>query len=311
LSKFFLIFINLISLSSFSEVKRDTSHVGIYVKTLYDMTPADLSFGADFYIWNINKDSVSLFKKVEIVNAKRLEDYSSFIERDGNTFVSYENSKGQLTHNWDLRRYPFDKQKLRIVLEAQYNTDIMFVTDDKYNFQIGDEIKLPGWKIKKYYIEKSLAGYSNDFGYHNSGAKSKNYNRLSFVIEIARNGWGLYFKLFTGLYIAFLVSFLAFFIKPDYVDPRFGLGIGGLFASVGNKYVVDTNVPATISFSFVDMVHFLCFAFIFATLVISTISLKLYTSGKIEKSKKLDRRGAIVVMALYLLLNIALIIFTV
>jgi hypothetical protein len=169
-------------------------------------------------------------------------------------------------------------------------------------------MKIPGWNINKTHIEKSFTIYPSDFGYRHTKFNDKRFNHISFVVEISRKSWGLYFKLFTGLYIAFLVSFLAFFVRPDFVDPRFGLRLGGLFASVANKYLVDANIPATISFSFVDIVHFLTFAYILATLIISSISLRLYSQGKIEKRKALDRYGSIVMMISYISFNLILIL---
>lgn len=297
-----------LTLSANAQVKKDTCLIGIYLKALYDLSPSDFSFGADFYIWNNCKDSISLFKKVEITNAKKIDDYSSFNDKDGNSFVSYENCKAQLRQKWNLKKYPFDKQTLEIAIEAQDNTDLMLLREDQNNFQLANDLKISGWRITDHHIEKSITTYTNDFGYHNNPKKNRSYNQLKFVIELTRESWGLYFKLFSGLYIAFFVSFLAFFVKPEFVDPRFGLSIGGLFASVANKYVVDANIPATTSFSFVDMVHFTSFFFILATLIVSTISLKLYSKGKTDESRRLDSRASIMVLLLYIVLNIILII---
>jgi hypothetical protein len=106
------------------------------------------------------------------------------------------------------------------------------------------------------------------------------------------------------LYLAFFVSFLAFFIRADKVDPRFGVSIGGLFASVANKYVVDSYMPQYLGTSLVELVHIFNFFLIFITIVISTISLKLFLSGLTKKSQKLDRNMSILVFIVYLLFNV-------
>lgn len=114
-------------------------------------------------------------------------------------------------------------------------------------------------------------------------------------------------KLFTGCYVAFFVSFLVFFIKPIHVDPRFGLSIGGLFAAVGNKYVVDSNIPESISLTLVDKIHNITFLYILAALTLSIISLKLYEKNKLLLSKRFDKNSAITVFFSYLMINVFLI----
>ena len=57
--------------------------------------------------------------------------------------------------------------------------------------------------------------------------------------------WAIFIfsKLFIGMYIAFLVSFVALFINVEYDEPRFGLPVGGLFATIANKYIIEGSLP--------------------------------------------------------------------
>lgn len=296
------------SLTCFGQTFKDTSQIGVYLKSIYDLSPSDFSFGADFYIWSNSTDSAGLFRQLEIVNSKQLHENSFFQDIENNKFISYENCKVQLTHNWQLRNYPFDKQELKINIEAQNPRDFMILTQERNSFQIANNINIPGWTITDYYVKEDLSYYPSDFGYQMMNLTDRSFNKLSFTILIKRQSWGLYFKLFSGLYVAFLVSFLAFFVRPDFVDPRFGLSIGGLFASVANKYVVDANIPATIGFSFVDVAHFLTFITILVTLVISVCSLKLYSVGNIKRSRNLDKKAATILVIVYLLCNTVLVL---
>ncbi len=311
MKKLIIILLTFTYLPLFAQIKIDTSYVGIYLKSLYDLSPSDYSFGADFYLWSNCTDSLPLFDQLEIINAKKIDEYNSFSAKDSNSFITYKNCKVQLTHNWDLRNYPFDKQRMKINIEAQSSVEFIHLTDDTIGFEIAKNLRIPGWDISRSYVEKTFTTYPSDFGYRHTKFNDKRFNHISFAVELSRKSWGLYFKLFTGLYIAFLVSFLAFFIRPDYVDPRFGLSVGGLFASVANKYVVDANIPATISFSFVDMVHFMSFIYILITLVISSISLRLYSHGKTEKRKILDHWASRIMIVSYVIFNGILILLVI
>jgi hypothetical protein len=43
-----------------------------------------------------------------------------------------------------------------------------------------------------------------------------------------------------------------FISHPDGIDSRFGLSVGSLFAVIGNKYIIDSSLPESTSFTLVD-----------------------------------------------------------
>lgn len=62
-----------------------------------------------------------------------------------------------------------------------------------------------------------------------------------------------------------------------------------LFAAVGNKYVVDSNMPESIQFTLVDKIHDITFVYILITILCSIISLKLYESKTPLNQKRFDK----------------------
>jgi hypothetical protein len=58
------------------------------------------------------------------------------------------------------------------------------------------------------------------------------YNRHRQSIPLVRPNCGYFVKLLFGLFVATAIAFLALFIRPIDLDPRFGLGVGAIFASV-------------------------------------------------------------------------------
>ena len=57
------------------------------------------------------------------------------------------------------------------------------------------------------------------------------------------------------MYLAFLIAYTCFHIHTDSIDSRFGLSVGSLFAVIGNKYIVDSSLPDSTSFTLVDTLH--------------------------------------------------------
>jgi hypothetical protein len=123
-------------------------------------------------------------------------------------------------------------------------------------------------------------------------------------MDIDREAGGLFMKIFLGMYFAFLIAMVSFLSDTNEVEPRFGLPVGGLFAAVGNKYIIDSVLPESSQFSLVDILHNLTFFAIFAVLLISAIELKIDNHNLVERELKLNMNGSIVVITSYVIGNV-------
>lgn len=104
-----------------------------------------------------------------------------------------------------------------------------------------------------------------------------------------REGTNYFAKLFFGLWVAVAIAFLAFFIRPTDVDPRFGLGVGAIFAAIASEYIVSSSLPDTNIITLADWLHLVAFGFIFISIAQSTWSLWLMQNGAEARSKKMDK----------------------
>mgnify|MGYP003694168743 CR=1 FL=1 len=66
------------------------------------------------------------------------------------------------------------------------------------------------------------------------------YSSFRIRLVVSREASGLFWKMFLGMYLAFLISYVCFYIHADGMDSRFGLTVGALFAVIGNKYIIDS-----------------------------------------------------------------------
>ena len=108
---------------------------------------------------------------------------------------------------------------------------------DLHHTKLNPKLTLSNWKIERFELSAGSKKYDTTYG-DPVLSEGSEYPNATLRIFIKRQSWGLFFSLFTGLYVAFFISSLVFFIDPIEVDPRFGLSVGGLFAAVGNKYIV-------------------------------------------------------------------------
>ena len=75
------------------------------------------------------------------------------------------------------------------------------------------------------------------------GKRNEVNDELIFEVLVSRKGAFLYFKLFFGAILSFIISYLVFFIDKKLFETRITLSLGGIFGAVGNKYFVETSMP--------------------------------------------------------------------
>lgn len=284
--------------------KPDTIIVGVYVNYLSDINYAENSVDISFWIWYIySSEKNNIFEESDFPYAKIIE--SSLIDSviDAGKVWSWKKVKIKEIHNWDLKNYPFDKQIIELKIEPSADNRFIILNIDSTNSNISGKYGLDEYIITDYKFIKGKTIYNTTFG-DPTLADSSTYSNLTFQIFLQRkSGWITLLKLLTGVIVAFFISLSVFFIKPTNVDPRFGLCVGGLFASIGNKYIVETIVPSTITYTMLDTVHIVTFIAILAIVIISIVSLHYYETKQYRISKKIDKYSFWSILITYLSIN--------
>ena len=289
--KFLFISMFILAGTGMLRAQADTAKVGVYILSLYDFNLSDKSFTTDFWIWiNHDIDSISFENTIEIPNAKEVN-YSMFLdEPKGKGRWITEKVHAVIKSEWDISDFPFDKQVLRIEVEEsdKDTTDLIYVAD-KANSKIDEQLKLKDWVITGFSVSDTARAYNTSYGDPELSGQSV-YGQIKADIILKRiHVWTIFFKLFTGVFVGFLIALFVFFIKPINVDPRFGLCVGGLFAAVGNKYVVESTVSSVSSNTLIDTLHNLTFVSILIVILISVISLYIFERGGDKNARRAHR----------------------
>ncbi len=284
----------------------DTARVGAYVISVHDINFHEKEYTARFWLWFLYKNPEFDFTtQLDIPNAKTIEPPESIIDTvDGKAWVMLK-MKCTMKENWSVQDFPFDKQHLKVQIENSILDNTVLVFDPDYaGSKFDDEEAIDGWVIRDFKVGVRDNAYSTGFGDPREGKNHQTFSQFTIDMDIERDAWGLFMKIFLGMYIAFFIACISFTPHPSEMEPRFGLPVGGLFAAVGNKYIIDSLLPESSSFSLVDTLHALTFIAIFGTLLVSAIALKQYDNGNKELAERTNRRGARSVVAVYVFLNI-------
>jgi hypothetical protein len=286
---------------------------GIYVISVHDINFHDKEYTIRFWQWFLYKNpDFDFSSQIDITNAKSIEQPDIITDQmDGKTWAMMK-MKCVMKENWQVHDFPFDKQHLKVKIENSiYDINSLVFKPDVKGSIFGDDETIDGWTISNFKVSANTNLYKTGFGDSRPGRDKQNFSEFIIEMDIEREAFGLFMKIFLGMYIAFLISMLSFTPHPSELEPRFGLPVGGLFAAVGNKYIIDSLLPETSSFTLVDTLHSLTFLAIFMTLLVSAFSLKLHDKGKIEESVRFSRMGSRVVVSAYVLLNLIFILVAV
>jgi hypothetical protein len=268
---------------------QDTCKIGIFITDIYDLNLADKSFAAQFWLWGLYKnDSLKILENMELTGAKEHEYSLSTIEKRGKYNYATQKGKATFKKDWNISNFPFDKQHLSVIVEsgdAEHN-ELVFQADTKNSSYDASHIRIEGWKISKFETKTEVKSYSSNYGDPEITGKAQ-YSTFVADITLKRDGWGLFFKLFTGLYVAFAISLLPYFMGPENAE-RFGVLVGALFAAVANKYVVDSILPETNDYTLVDKIHVLAFIYVLISLIMTVLAYRLFASEKNNLAKKID-----------------------
>jgi hypothetical protein len=283
---------------------------GIYVDRIVELSIKDASWTVDFYLWfHWHGDDVEPGNGFQVVEGWIESQQLEVQHCHGNEHYERYRVIARITKPFEISRFPCDDHLLTINIENPHHQrhQLQFVPDQE-NSAVSSRVRVSAYEICNAPIIEKPHSYKTARGDPRLNPKAKStYSQCRLGIELRRDSWGFYFKMFQALYVAVSIALLAMFVKPTNVDPRFGLGIGGLFAAVANSYVTSSLVPDTGVMTVADLVNGIGIGMILLTVIQSTVSLYLFERLEMEPlSRRFDQVSFVILASGYVALNLAL-----
>ena len=291
--------------SDSTEQAPDTVKVGAYIISVHDINFHNKEYTVRFWLWLLYDNLEFDFPtQIDIPNAKQIDKPEVIMDMVDGKAWQLMKMKCVMKHNWRVGEFPFDKQQLVVHIENSiYDQNRLVFVPDEMGSTFDRELTLDGWRISNFEVNTNTHEYTTTFGDPTTDMLHSEYASFNIKLDIERDAWGLFMKIFIGMYIAFMISILSFTTKPSELEPRFGLPVGGLFAAVGNKYIIDSLLPESSSFTLVDSLHAITFMAIFLTLLVSAIALHYSDRGNNNASMKVNYWGSRIVVIAYVVMN--------
>ena len=304
---FFLLTFSCLHFSSHAqEIKPDTVSVGVYITSIHDIDFKQKEYSINLWLWlkYKNKD-FNFLQNLEVPQAKSVDKSFSTVDSSGEQIYMQMKLQCVMKDSWKISNFPFDRQTLRLSIEnSQFDSRYLVFVPDTVGNHFDPRFTLRGWTIDSCTITTGIKAYETAFGDDELAKPHTEYSSFRVRLGIKRDATGLFWKMFLGMYIAFLIAYICFFIHTDGIDSRFGLSVGSLFAVIGNKYIIDSALPESTSFTLVDTLHGLTLFFIFAVITATAYSLKLVKKDNQAKAHRFDMIIAQVLLLIYVIANV-------
>lgn len=288
----------------------DTVQTGIYITSIHDIDFKQNEYTINLWIWfKYKKREFDFSQNLEVPQAKTFTKLYSTLDSSNGDYYLLMKLQCQMKDSWKISHFPFDRQSLRLSIEnSQFDSKSLVFQVDTLGKHYDSRFTLRGWNIDSFRINTGIKVYETTFGDPELTKPHVEYSSFIMRVGIRRDATDLFWKMFLGMFVAFLIAYICFYIHADHIDSRFGLSVGSLFAVVGNKYIVDASLPESTTFTLVDTLHGITMFFIFLVITSSVYSLQLVKSNKPKQAARFDMIMAQTLLGIYILLNIYFIV---
>ena len=287
-----------------------TIAVGVYVNHIYGLDIKGNQFNVDFYIWfRWTGDDVKPIDTFELANG-RITSKTGIQKRViGTQNYAAARVVATITKFWDLRRFPLDDHTLTLEIEdSERDSRGAIYEADVANATVSPDVHVPGWIVKRTRGTALIHTYRTNYGDTSlPHDRESTYSRYVFEIDVERPGYGRFLKVFFGLFVAVLVSWCAFHVRPKESSPRVSLGVGATFAAAAVTVAINNSLPDTNDVTLADKLIMLTLGIIMASVVETIVALTLAARGKEALQQKLDRICAIAFPVFYVVMLVLIV----
>lgn len=283
----------------------DTVKTGIYITSIHNINFKDKEYTVNLWLWMKYKNKDFDFQQnLEVPLAKTVEKSFSTVDTTGGQVYLMMKLQCVMKDTWTIDNFPFDKQTLRFSIEnSQFDSDALVFVPDTLGRHFDPRLVLRGWNVDSLNISTAIKTYETGFGDETLAKPHTEYSSFRTRMVIHRDAMGLFWKMFLGMYVAFLIAYMCFYIHADSIDSRFGLSVGALFAVIGNKYIIDAALPDSTSFTLVDTLHGITLLFILVVIICTSYTLRLIKADELKRAIRFDFICAQVLLGIYVALN--------
>lgn len=285
--------------------------VGAYVDRVPEISIVTASWKADFFVWfSWEGDLPDPGTTFKVVSGEALSRTLMRKVDTGKQHYSLYKVTAQITKSFDVARFPLDEHVLTIQLEDQalQSYQLCYAADAKAS-SVSSRVNVPGYGIQGTEVATNLHSYKTSLGEPTvpSDYQGK-YSSFLFGIHIKRPSWGMFFKMFSVLYIAVFVALMGLVLRGP--NERLALAGTALFVAIGNAAGITPLIPYTGAITLADVIGNIGYLFIGFIIVQSILYHKYFADPEVrqEASYVFDVSSFAILASAFITLNVGVVL---
>jgi hypothetical protein len=270
--------------------------VGVVLTGLYNVNERAGSWDGDYYLYESWAPSPGFTPQTEVVNEISSTEPTLFDNtelRDG-LCVRVRRRRSTLQAGYDLRRFPFDDQRLTLQLsDAQYPNSQVAYRDQAFVAGLDEAARhqLSAWKIVG---DVSFLRSVKLFKWEES---APSYDYATFSVEVRRHVSFHIARFFLPLFLVVVLAFMSFWVTPDDINTKATIAVTCFLAAVAFQFTQAGTLPEVSYLTFADRVYVVCYIVIVGSQLESVRAYVLARRGRTDDAERLDRRSCIILAA--------------
>ena len=249
----------------------------------------------------INKNTSNIETTIEVFEKDINQSYSSI------DFMSTFKGLSKIDNDFDLKTFPFDKQKIVFQFVELANIDVELTIPDNVYSNLHDLINkdklINGWDFIDYQIQ--------GVNYSESGFYKGMYtDGVNIILELERQSAYYIYKVILPIILILMVCWSAIWITPLEIESRLTITIVCLLSLIAYNFVIDSELPKLEYLTIMDWIIFVSYIFAAIPNFLCVVGFNLYKSNK-KLSKKIDDYSKFIGPISYLIIILSIIIITV
>ncbi len=249
-------------------------NVSLYLLNLGKYDVGTGSFTADFYL-QFQCDYDCSPKNFEFFNG-RASSIDTIIDLPNEKFYRIQ---ANLVSPPDLKRFPFDSQKMQIIIEDK----VLPIDDLRYvavldQSGIEPSISFTGW---------NLDGWKSNVFEHHYGVYNETYSQYVFEVDVSRIVVNSFIKTFLPVIFILLVALSSFLLDPDKLATRIAMVSSGLIASVMFHISITNQIPPVGYLTFADKFMLVTYFVFLSSFLLNIAMFMLQGKQKLHHVKRL------------------------
>lgn len=260
---------------------------GVVLLGISNVSELTGTWDADFYLYEQWPPTPGFTPRTEVVNEVERKSVS-FDDTDLRDGICTRSRRihSTLRSPFNLRSFPFDAQKLTLVLSDNEfaDTSVMYATQP-YVLGLDDSVRsmISGWYVSG---EPTFVRTATAFKWE-PGAPTYDYG--TFSVTVKRQVTFHLTRYFLPLILIVVVAFSAFWIDPEDLGSQMQIGVTCLLAAIALQFAEGGTLPQVSYLTLADRLYAVCYVAIAAAIVESITVNALFRRKSKEVAMRVDR----------------------